>query len=110
VKNKIKQFISQKGITAYQFRKDVGIAQRTAYDLYNNPEQLPSSTVLSKICDTYQIQPGEILEWIPSHQDLGHEIIAGSDQESDSEKPSVLNLENEKLKPHKHMLKPGEAA
>ncbi|MBD2504873.1 helix-turn-helix transcriptional regulator [Anabaena azotica FACHB-119] len=65
VKNKIKQFLGERGITAYQFRKDVGIAQRTAYDLYNNPEQLPSSTVLSKICDTYEIQPGEVLEWVP---------------------------------------------
>jgi DNA-binding Xre family transcriptional regulator len=110
VKNKIKQFLNQRGITAYQFRKDVGIAQRTAYDLYNNPEQLPSSTVLSKICDTYQVQPGEILEWIPSHQDSGHEIPAESDKENDLEKPIALNPGNEKLNPHKHMFRPGEAA
>ena len=45
--------------------KDVGVAQATAYSLYDNPHQLPSSTVLSKICDTYKIQPGEILEWVP---------------------------------------------
>ncbi|HLP92219.1 MAG TPA: helix-turn-helix transcriptional regulator [Nostocaceae cyanobacterium] len=69
VRNKIKQFLDQKGITAYKFRKDVGIAQRTAYDLYNNPDQLPSSTVLSKICDTYKVQPNEILEWVESAND-----------------------------------------
>ncbi|MBD6621109.1 helix-turn-helix transcriptional regulator [Komarekiella sp. 'clone 1'] len=68
VKNKIKRFLQERGITAYQFRKEVGIAQRTAYDLYNNPEQLPSSTVLSKICDTYQVQPGEVLEWVPKSE------------------------------------------
>lgn len=62
--NKIKPFLDAKGITPYQFRKDSGIAQRTAYDLYNNPSQLPSSSVLSKICDAYEIQPGVVLEWV----------------------------------------------
>lgn len=64
--NKIKPFLDGKGITPYRFRKDVGIAQRTAYNLYNDPSQLPSSTVLSKICDAYEIQPGILLEWVRS--------------------------------------------
>jgi hypothetical protein len=64
VKNKLKQFLDSEGITPYRFKLDVGIAQKTAYDLYNNPGQLPSSTVLSKICDAYQIQPCKILEWV----------------------------------------------
>ena len=65
LKNKIKQFLDSKGITPYQLKKDANIAQRTAYDLYNRAEQLPSSAVLSKICDAYEIQPNEILEWVP---------------------------------------------
>jgi DNA-binding Xre family transcriptional regulator len=65
VKNKIKDFLDTKGITAYKFKQDVDIAQRTAYDLYNNANQLPSSTVLSKICDTYRVQPNEVIMWIP---------------------------------------------
>lgn len=65
MKNKIKKFLDSRGITRYRFMKDVGIAQGTAYSLYDNPDQLPASTVLSKICDTYQIQPNEIIEWIP---------------------------------------------
>ncbi|WP_250126042.1 helix-turn-helix transcriptional regulator [Chroococcidiopsis sp. CCMEE 29] len=64
VKNKIKQYLDSRGITRYQFRKDTGVAQRTAYDLYDKPEQLPSPDVLRKICDAYEIQPGEILEWV----------------------------------------------
>jgi hypothetical protein len=64
VKNKLKQFLDSEGITPYRFKLDVGIAQKTAYDLYNNPGQLPSSTVLSKICDAYKIQPCKILEWV----------------------------------------------
>ena len=65
VRSKIKEFLDSRGITRYRFMQDVGIAQGTAYSLYANPEQLPSSTVLAKICDTYQIQPGVVLEWVP---------------------------------------------
>lgn len=71
VKNNLKSFLDKRGITPYRFRKDVGVAQRTAYDLYNNAYQLPSSAVLSKICDTYRIQPGEILVWEDSVTDGG---------------------------------------
>ncbi|NJM69137.1 MAG: helix-turn-helix transcriptional regulator [Scytonema sp. RU_4_4] len=63
--NKIQEFIDSKNISKYKFMKDTGVAQRTAYDLCNNPIQLPSPDVLRNICNTYQIQPGEILEWLP---------------------------------------------
>jgi DNA-binding Xre family transcriptional regulator len=61
--NKIKPFLDSRGITRYRFGKAVGISQTTAYTLYDKPDQLPSSTVLSKICDTYRVQPGELIEW-----------------------------------------------
>lgn len=64
MRNKIKQFVDGMGITVYEFRKQTGIAQRTAYDLYNTPSQLPASTVLAKICDRYEIQPNEVIEWV----------------------------------------------
>lgn len=35
IKNKIKEFVDDQGISVYRFRKDTRIAQRTAYDLYN---------------------------------------------------------------------------
>lgn len=65
VRNKIQEFVDGLGISVYEFRKRVGIAQRTAYDLYNEPWQLPSSTVLTKICDRFEIQPSVLLEWVP---------------------------------------------
>lgn len=64
MKNKIREFLETRGITPYRFGKDVEISQTTAYALVNNPDQLPSSTVLSKICDTYKVQPNEVLEWM----------------------------------------------
>ena len=64
VRNKIKDFLDSRELTVYRFQKDTGIARRTAYDLTNKPDQLPATPVLIKICDTYRIQPCEILEWI----------------------------------------------
>jgi DNA-binding Xre family transcriptional regulator len=75
VKNKIKQFLDGRGITPYRFRLDANIAQKTAYDLYNDSSQLPGSNVLSKICDAYKVQPGEVLEWVdPSCGEAASEV------------------------------------
>jgi DNA-binding Xre family transcriptional regulator len=70
VNNKIKELVDSREISVYRFRKDVGIAQRTAYDLYNNPSQLPSSSVISKICDAYRVPVGDVLVWIPPEEIL----------------------------------------
>jgi DNA-binding Xre family transcriptional regulator len=110
VKNKIKEFLHERGITAYQFRKDVGIAQRTAYDLYNNPDQLPSSTVLNKICDTYEVQPGELLEWIPKRDKSRNGVSIESLQSDDSQEKHGLIEEKGKPKSHTQLLIPEEAA
>jgi DNA-binding XRE family transcriptional regulator len=70
VRNKIKELIDRKGISVYRFQKDVGIAQGTAYSLYNNPSQLPSSTVIGKICDAYRVPVQDVLIWIPPEEIL----------------------------------------
>lgn len=62
--NTIKEFLDSREITRYRFWQDTKIAQRTAYDLYNNPEQLPSPDVLRKVCDRYKVQPGLLMKWI----------------------------------------------
>lgn len=64
MRNKIKPFLDGQRITPYQFWKRTGIAQRTAYDLYNLPEQYPARDVMEKICSTFRVQPGELLEWV----------------------------------------------
>ena len=76
--NTIKEFVDGMNITPYQFRKEVGVVQRTAYDLYNNPLQVPSSSVLTKICDRYEIQPSELLRWVPESERVA--MAAGGDQ------------------------------
>jgi DNA-binding Xre family transcriptional regulator len=63
VRNTIKEFVDGLGISVYEFRKRTGLATDTAYNLYNQPEKIPNGTVLSKICDSFKIQPNEILRW-----------------------------------------------
>lgn len=69
VQNTLKRFIQEKNISVYRFRKDVDVSQSTAYDLVNDPSRIPNGDVLNRICETYRIQPGEILLWIPESEE-----------------------------------------
>ncbi|MBW4617373.1 MAG: helix-turn-helix transcriptional regulator [Desmonostoc vinosum HA7617-LM4] len=33
-----------------------------------DPTYIPSSKILEALCETYKIQPGEILEWFPAQE------------------------------------------
>jgi DNA-binding Xre family transcriptional regulator len=67
LKNRVKEFTESRGITIYKFVQQTGIAMSTGYKLSQNPNHLPSITVLETICDRYGVQPGEILEWLPDN-------------------------------------------
>jgi DNA-binding Xre family transcriptional regulator len=62
--NTVKKFLESRNITAYRLCKDTGIVETTAYALIKRPEQLPGPEVVRKICDRYQVQPGELMEWV----------------------------------------------
>ncbi|KAI9129479.1 helix-turn-helix transcriptional regulator [Acaryochloris sp. CCMEE 5410] len=57
----MKDFLDERGITPYRFGKDVGLAQATAYNLYNDPEHLPSIKNLKRICEYYKVQTNLIV-------------------------------------------------
>ena len=61
LKNRVKEFTEEKGITVYKFIQQTGIAMSTGYKLSQNPDQLPSMAVLQAICDRYGVQPNEIV-------------------------------------------------
>lgn len=63
LRNTIKKFLDSRGISTYQMQKDTGIAPNTAYGLAKDPSKIPSGAVLDRICEVYEIQPGELLEW-----------------------------------------------
>lgn len=75
VRNKIKEFVERRNMSVYAFREKTGIANKTAYDLVNTPTQIPSGNVITKICDAFEVQPNEILEWVP---DRGNEEASPS--------------------------------
>ena len=70
LRNKIKEFVDNRGLSVYRFERDTGIAHRTAHDLYNKRSQIPAPSVLTKICDAYQVQPGELLEWMKQDSEI----------------------------------------
>lgn len=47
--------------TAYRLGKETKISLNTIYKFLNNPDEIPSSVNLKKICETYLIQPNEIV-------------------------------------------------
>jgi DNA-binding Xre family transcriptional regulator len=48
--------------------QDAKISDTTGYKLAADPTYIPSSKILEALCETYRIQPGEILEWFPAEE------------------------------------------
>jgi|GEM_PF-6305817 len=46
----------------------IGTAQQTAYNLANNPLQIPSAEVLDSICEAYGVEVSDVIEYIPNEQ------------------------------------------
>lgn len=68
IRNKIKQFLHSRQLTAYRLVKDTGISDTTGYRLAADSTYVPSVKILKAICETYKVQPGEILEWFETYQ------------------------------------------
>lgn len=68
VRNKIKELIESRGITPYRFWKDTGLSQPTAYRLCRNTQDVPTGDVLEAICKAYDLQPGDLLVYIPDKE------------------------------------------
>ncbi len=68
LKNRVKEFLEARGISAYQFIKDTGISESTGYELARNPSHLPSMASVGRICDAYEIQVSEIVVWEKHHE------------------------------------------
>ena len=69
IRNRIKEFVDSRKLTPYRFVKETGLAPGTGYKLYNDPRHLPSVLTLQIICDTYEVQPSEILKWVKEEEE-----------------------------------------
>lgn len=68
MRNKVKKFLENRGLSAYRMIQDTKISDTTGYKIASDPTYIPSAKVLEAICETYRIQPGELLEWVPSEE------------------------------------------
>lgn len=75
LRNRIKELIDSRGITRYQFCKETGLTQNTGYRLYKDPDYIPGSDALLKICKAYKIQPGAVIEYVPEEDDGNQEAM-----------------------------------
>ncbi len=53
MKNRLKQFVEKRNITAYKLSKQTGLPLNTVYRLVNNPEQVPSGEVMDAILNKF---------------------------------------------------------
>ncbi|MEA5498342.1 helix-turn-helix transcriptional regulator [Limnoraphis robusta Tam1] len=63
--NKLREMIESRQVTKYSIYKDGRISKQTVYNLVNNPSLIPDGKTLEVLCDFFQCQPNELLEWIP---------------------------------------------
>lgn len=68
IRNRIKSLVDARGDTRYKFWKRTGVSQNTAYNLYNDPTQIPVAEVMNRICDAYGVQPGDFLIHVPDEK------------------------------------------
>ena len=57
MRNKIKQFLESRGLSAYRMIQDTKISDTTGYKLAADPTYIPSSKILEALCEAYRIQP-----------------------------------------------------
>jgi len=68
IRNRIKELLDGMKKTRYQFWKDTGLSQNTAYRLYDDPTYVPGPSVMDKISKRYNIQPGDYVVFIPDDE------------------------------------------
>ncbi len=67
VKNRLKEALKARDnidLTQYKIEKDTGLGTGTARNLLRE-DYIPGGNTLVKICDTYNIHPGEFLFYEP---------------------------------------------
>jgi putative transcriptional regulator len=69
IRNTLKELLDKEGITAYSFSKTTGTERNTIYKIRDNKTVVPHSNLLIKICDFFQIEPGDFIIYDKSLKD-----------------------------------------
>lgn len=63
MRNRVREFLDERGMSAYAFIKETGIGETTGYKLAKDSSHLPSIRVLEALCETFQVQANEFVVW-----------------------------------------------
>jgi DNA-binding Xre family transcriptional regulator len=68
VRLKIHELMSQRGISAYALSKGSDLPYPSAYRLSRAQGQFGRlhADTLNSLCEFFQVQPGKLLEWVPT--------------------------------------------
>jgi putative transcriptional regulator len=67
IRFRLEKVLKERGWTAYRLAKETGLTTPTAYRLANPTQEFGRFTgdTLDRLCAALQVQPGELLEWVP---------------------------------------------
>jgi DNA-binding Xre family transcriptional regulator len=70
--------LKRKGWTPYRLSQETGLTVPTAYRLADPALQFGRFTTdtLDRLCRALDVQPGDMLEWVPAEQDRRRRVTA----------------------------------
>ena len=70
VRLRVAELMKARRISAYALAKGAGLNYATAYRLSrpNGTFQRLESATLDRVCEFLQVQPGELIEWVPDRK------------------------------------------
>lgn len=73
VRLKVAALMKERGLTAYALAKGAGFTQPRAYRLASEDGAFDrlEADALNRLCTFFQVQPGELLEWVPEDEATG---------------------------------------
>jgi putative transcriptional regulator len=71
IRFRLSEVLKQKGWTPYRLSQETGLTVPTAYRLADPRQEFGRFTTdtLDRLCSALEIQPGDLLEWVPGEPD-----------------------------------------
>jgi putative transcriptional regulator len=71
IRFRLAEVLKRKGWTPYRLSQETGLTVPTAYRLADPSQRFGRYTTdtLNRLCQALDVQPGDLLEWLPEAQD-----------------------------------------
>jgi putative transcriptional regulator len=78
IRFRLADVLKRKGWTPYRLSQETGLTVPTAYRLADPVLQFGRFTTdtLDRLCQALDVQPGDLLEWVPAEQDRRRRVTA----------------------------------